>query len=414
MKQRSIGVVRAVLCLGVLFGWAWVGNQQAAQASEPNSSAAPSATGSAADEVPTFRYDPDWPKPLPNHWVTGNIGAMYMEKNDHLWIAQRPNTTTGITERYALTGAGECCAPGPPVMEFDPAGNLVQAWGAIHVTDTDGKTQKLVGKQVSGPYPEGVWPISEHGIYLDYKNNVWLTSQTDPSQVVKFTRDGKFLMRIGTQEAKSSNDTANLAGPAGVLVDPKTNEVFVADGYRNRRIIVFDADTGAYKRHWGAYGKKPPDGPQQVGIESVDPKRQREQFAVAHCIVMSNEGLLYVCDRANSRIQVFKKDGTFVREAFIVPRDIGIGTICALAFSPDRQQRFIYVADPSNKKVWILRHSDMKIIGSFGTGGREGGRFMEVHTLAVDSHGNVYTGETVGNNRVQRFVLTGMQHLAAK
>jgi hypothetical protein len=362
----------------------------------------------AADAVPTFRYDPDWPQPLPNSWVVGNIGAMYMDKNDHLWIVQRPGSTTGLGERDALTGAGECCAPAPPVMEFDTAGKLVRAWGPIHTTDTDGKTEKLIGKQVLEPFPVDQWPAFEHGIYVDHKNNVWITNQRDPSQLLKFTREGKFLMRIGSQEAKSSNDKANLAGPAGIYVDPSSNEVFVADGYRNRRVIVFDADTGAYKRHWGAYGKQPPDGPQQVGTIGPDLKKQHEQFAIAHCVRASNDGLLYVCDRSNSRIQVFKKDGTFVREAFVEPTEVGIGTVFDIAFSPDPEQRFLYVGDGSNKKVHILRRSDMKIVGSFGRGGREGGRFGVIHALVADSHGNLYVGETVDNNRVQRFVFTGM------
>lgn len=364
--------------------------------------------------VPTFRYDPDWPKQLPNAWVVGGIGAMFIDKNDHLWIAQRPSTTSTVTERYALDGSGECCAPAPPIMEFDPAGNLVQAWGPIHVTEpvpqgggpyTGPRRQILVGKQVSPPYPDGVWPASEHGIFVDHKNNVWISSQSPPSQVVKFTRDGKFLLRIGTKEATSSNDKENLAGPTAVYVDPGSNEVFVSDGYRNRRVVVFDADTGKYKRHWGAYGKMPPDGPQQIA--AMGETKMPDQFSVTHCIVADNSGLLYVCDRANSRIQVFKKDGTYVREVFIEPRKTGLGTVCGIAFSSDPEQRYMYVADAANKKVVILSRSDLKILGSFGTGGREGGRFLEVHSLAVDSKGNLYTGEVVTNQRVQRFEFTG-------
>ena len=380
-------------------------------ASHPTAYAA-QAAAKAVDEIPTFKYDPDWPKPLPNAWVTGQVGGVFMEKNDHLWVAQRPATTTGITERYVLTEGGSCCSPPPPIIEYDPEGNMVQAWGPIHIQDPQTKKQALLPKQVSGPYPEDMWPVSEHAVYVDYKNNVWVVSNAAPSQVVKMTRDGKFIMRIGKEQAKSSNDKENLAGPTGVYVDPKANEVFISDGYQNRRVVVFDADTGKYKRHWGAYGKRPPDGPQQSGIESVDPVKQKEQFAVTHCIVAGNDGLLYVCDRANSRIQVFKKDGTYVREAFIQPREKGLGTLCGLAFSSDPEQRFIYIANPADKNIIIVRHSDLKVLGTFGVGGREGGRFMEVHSLAVDSHGNIYTGETTGNNRVQRFLFTGMKPLS--
>ena len=212
---------------------------------------------SRSTDVPAFEYDPTWPKPLSNNWVTGNIGAMAVDSQDHVWMAQRPSGTTSLGERYGLEGLGQCCFPAPPIMELDQAGTLLQAWGPIH----DDKGQ-LLGKQVWGPFPEVAWPTSEHGIYVDHKGSVWVDSQNPPSQILKFTGDGKTsLLRLGTEESKSSNDTMNFAGPTGLFVDAKANELYVADGYRNRRVIVFDADTGSYKRHWGAYGKRPPDGP---------------------------------------------------------------------------------------------------------------------------------------------------------
>ncbi|HEV8316550.1 MAG TPA: hypothetical protein VGQ10_04040 [Vicinamibacterales bacterium] len=358
------------------------------------------------NEVPAFEYDATWPKPLPNNWLTGNIGAMAIDSKDHIWVAHRPGSTTSLSERYGLTGDGECCFPAPPVLEFDQAGNLLQSWGPIH----DDKGQ-LLGKQVWGPHPEVEWTLSEHGIYVDYKDNVWVGSQNPPSQVLKFTRDGKFILRIGKEESKSSNDTMSLAGPTGLVVDPKTNELFIADGYRNRRVIVFDADTGAYKRHWGAYGKRPPDGP--LGGNPIegkyDPNVRSQQFATVHCAMQSKDGLLYICDRVNNRIQVFQTNGTFVREGLVAPQTRGFGAVHALAFSPDREQRFLYVADGANKKVWILQRNDLRILGSFGTGGRGGGQLLIAHALAVDSKGNIYVGETINNNRVQRFRFTGMR-----
>lgn len=358
---------------------------------------------SQGSDVPTFQYDPTWPKPLPNNWITGNIGAMAIDSKDHVWVAHRPGTTTSLSERYGLTGEGECCFPAPPVIEFDPAGNVVQAWGPIH--DAKGE---LLGKQTWGPFPDVAWPLSEHGIFVD-DNYVWVSSQNPPSQVLKFTRDGKFLMRIGKEEAKSSNDTVNLAGPTQMFVDPKTNEVFIADGYRNRRVIVFDAATSAYKRHWGAYGKRPPDGPLAgTPIEGdYDPNVRSQQFATVHCAMLSKDGLVYICDRVNNRIQVFRPDGTFVKEGLVAPRTRGFGAVHAIGFSPD--QRFLYVADGANKKIWILRRDDLKILGSFGTGGRAGGQLLIAHALAVDSSGNVYVGETIDNNRVQRFKFMGLR-----
>jgi hypothetical protein len=358
-------------------------------------------------DIPIFEYDPSWPKPLPNNWITGNFGGMYIDSKDHIWVFHRPGTTTGNSERYGLTGEGECCFPAPPVLEFDLAGNLLQAWGPIH--EPNGQ---LVGKQVWGPFPDVEWPRSEHGIFVDYKDNVWLSSEAEPSQVLKFTRDGKFLMRIGKEQGKSSNDTTNLGGPAGLVVDPKTNELYVADGYKNRRVIVFDADTGVYKRHWGAYGKRPADGPQHgspSGPPVEDPSTFTQQFRLVHCVVQSKDGLLYVCDRRNNRIQVFRTDGTFVKQGLIAPQSLGFGAVHTIAFSPDREQRFLYVADGANKKIWTLRREDLAILDSFGHGGRAGGQFILAHAIATDSHGNIYLGESIGNGRVQRFKFVGMR-----
>ena len=370
----------------------------------------------ASGEVPTFRYDPTWPKQLPNNWITGNIGALFVDASDHVWIVQRPSSTTGLAERYGLSGDAECCFPAPPVMEFDTEGNLLQAWGPIH----DG-TAELLGEQEPPPYPMEAWPTSEHGLFVDHEGNVWVDSQSAPSQLVKLTRDGtKLLLRIGRQEATSSHDTENLAGPTGIVVDPESNEVFVADGYRNRRVIVFDATTGAYKRHWGAYGK-PPSDPQAPSTSEVladrarglgakyAPEIRRQQFDHVHCLVEGNDGLLYVCDRANNRIQVFRKDGTFVKEGFVAPNTLGFGSLLAIAFSHDAEQRFMYVADGPNHKVWILQREDLSTVGSFGAGGRGGGQFVLPHAIGVDSQGNVYVGETVDGNRVQKFEFTGLQ-----
>lgn len=399
MKQKEIV---AAIFVAAAFSSGLFAVQKTAYAASP-------AAAQSADEVPTFRYDPDWPKPLPSAWITGNIGAMTTDKQDHIWVVQRPNSTTSLGERDFLDETGDCCTPAPPVMEFDQAGKVLQTWGPIHVTDPQTKKEKLVGTQVSGPYPDGLWPVFEHSIFIDHKNNVWITNRNPPSQLVKFTNDGKFLLRIGKQTATSSGDRENFAGPAGVYVDAKRNEVFVADGYENRRIIVFDADTGTFKRMWGAYGK-PPTDPQHHGqIEvGIDQAKRREQFSMAHCIVGSNDGLLYVCDRGNGRVQVFKMDGTYVNEVFIAPRDKGKGTVFGIGFSGDRDQKFMYVGDASNKKVHIVRRKDLTIVGSFGSGGRGGGQFGVIHTLTSDSHGNVYVGETVDNNRVQRFLFTGM------
>ena len=357
------------------------------------------------DGIPMFEYDPSWPKPLSNNWMTGSIGAITIDAQNHIWVVQRPSSTTNLSERYGLEGIGECCFPAPPIMEFDTEGNLIQAWGPIH-----GDEGELLGDQVWGPYPDVVWPLHEHGIFVDHQDTVWVGGSASPSHLMRFTRDGTFLMRIGEREATSSNDTLNMAGPTGIVVDPESNELFVGDGYRNRRVVVFDAETGTYKRHWGADGELPPDGPQGGGpVEGpYDPAVRSEHFATVHCLMMSADGLVYVCDRVNNRIQVFQKDGTFVQEAVIAASG-GFGAVHAIAFSSEPGQRFLYVGDGANKKVWILRRDTLETVGSFGRGGRGGGEFLVIHALAVDADGNLYVGETINNNRVQKFRFVGMR-----
>jgi len=406
MKRELLSTVTRLLCVGGMVAVGLIASNQATLAQ-------------SAEQVPQFKYDPEWPKPLPNGWTVGVIGAIHVTKaDDHVWVAQRPNSVVAGAELAALNGLGECCAPAPPVIEWDNAGNLIKAWGLIHQIKkgtTDGGVYTAgvdvpVGKQVSGPYPEGTWPMSEHAIFVDHKKNVWITNQFAPSQLTKFTNDGK-LIKLFTEgkEASSSTDTKNFAGPTDVYVDAQTNEAYISDGYRNRRIIVIDADTGAFKRMWGAYGK-PPKDPQQKGMIGT----QKDDFAIAHCVAVANDGQVYVCDRANNRIQVFKKDGTYIKEAYVgvagpeTKPSTQFGTAWSAEFSPDKEQRFLYLADGNNKKIWILNRGDLKVIGSVGRGGRQGGQFQTIHVVDTDSKGNLYAGETISGNRIQRFNYTGM------
>jgi DNA-binding beta-propeller fold protein YncE len=379
----------------------------------------------AALNIPTFEYDASWPKPLPNNWTTGNIGAISIDSKQHIWIAHRPHTTTGLFEQYGLTGEAECCSPAPPVLEFDQAGNLLHGWGPIH-----GPKGELLGKQVWGPHPEVEWPANEHGIFVD-DHYVWLSNSFAPSQILKFTRDGKLVARFGKTEAKTSADQTNMAGPTQMTVDPSTNELYVADGYRNRRVLVLDAQTGAYKRSWGAYGHKPADPQGMASIEGgpeyeqsitkggmytpfwlSTPGKRSQEFATVHCLAISRDRLVYVCDRFNNRLQVFRTDGTFVQEQVVRLETLGSGSVYAIDFSPD--QEFVYVADGTNKKIWILRRKDLAVLGSFGSGGRGGGQFMVIHAMVTDAKGNIYVGETVDNNRVQRFNFKGMKPTPAR
>lgn len=369
----------------------------------------------AAAQAPRFEVDPLWPKPLPNHWVIGAVIGVAVDGKDNVWILHRESSLEE-KEKYRTWSprAAECCSPAPAVLQFNQAGDLIGSWG--------------------GPGPGYEWPSSNHGIDVDYKGNVWIggngrgkqpaalasdeskmaaAGTVHDSMLLKFTQAGKFLMQIGKPNAsKGSNDTENLRLPAKSLVDPKTNELYVADGYGNRRVIVYDADTGKYKRHWGAYGNKPDDkdlGP----YKPSDPPPQQFRTPV-HGVALANDGLLYVCDRTNDRLQVFKTDGTYVKETFIAKETLGDGSTFDVALSRDPQQKYIYVADGSNMKVHILLRDTLEVLTTFGDGGRQPGAFYAVHSIATDSKGNIYTTETYRGQRVQRFVFRGLEAVTKK
>jgi len=375
----------------------------------------------AGRTAPRFEVDPLWPKPLPNHWILGQTIGVSVDAADHIWIIHRAGSLEpGEVHATTTPRIAQCCAPAPPVLEFDAEGNLVGHWG--------------------GPGPGYDWPESNHGITVDYKGNVWIggngrgqqpgagrgqtggrspaagtldESQTagiqgyfNDSMVLKFTRDGRFLLQIGKRgQSKGSNDVDNLRLPAKLFIDKTANEVYVADGYGNHRVVVYDADTGQYKRHWGAYGHKPED----VNLGNYDPDAPpAQQFRnPVHCAELTSDRLLYVCDRVNDRIQVFKPDGTFVKEVFINKETRGSGSVWDIAFSKDAQQTYLYLADGENDRVHILDRQSLEMLTTFGEGGRQPGAFYGVHSIATDSKGNIYTTETYRGQRVQKFTYKG-------
>jgi DNA-binding beta-propeller fold protein YncE len=376
------------------------------------------AVEAAGVQAPRFEVDPMWPKPLPNHWLLGMTIGVSVDAQDHIWIIHRGGSLERM-ENYAAANppASECCSAAPPVLEFDEEGTLIGHWG--------------------GPGQGYEWPVSNHGITVDYKGNVWIggngrTAQVLPptqaaalneqqpgggpfndNMVLKFTQDGKFLMQIGhAGKSQGSNDINNLKGPAKMFIDKQANELYVADGYGNHRVIVFDADTGKYKRHWGAYGHKPDDT--SLGLYNPDAPVAQQFRNPVHCAELASDGLLYVCDRANDRIQVFKKDGSFVKEAIIAKRTLGDGSVWDIAFSKDPQQKYIFLADGSNEKVYIMLRDTLEILTSFGDGGRQPGEFYAVHSIATDSKGNIFTTETYRGQRVQKFVYKGMAPVTKK
>ena len=374
-------------------------------------------TPAAFQAGPAFAVDPLWPKPLPNHWLLGSVTGVAVDARDHVWVVHRGyDSMTARTEIGAATTpktADECCVPAPPVLEFDAAGTLVGHWG--------------------GPGDKYDWPVSPGGITVDADGHVWITAAGPPeipgsanataargaaagnrgatpspatagaaagggrasaparpadAHVLKFARNGDFLLQIGKAGAPGANDsTTALHRPADVAVDAAASEVYVADGFGNRRVVVFDAATGAYKRHWGDAGGSP--------------------FRSPTCVELARDGVVYVCDRGNNRIQAFDRNGTLLKQAVVAKDTGGTGSVWGAALSSDARQRYLFVADGHDQKIFVLRRDTLEIVGSFGDGGRYPGTFYSVGSVAVDSKGNIYTGETLEGKRVQKFVPKG-------
>ena len=376
--------------------------------SQPAKSGTEEATTATSDGTgtPQFQVDPFWPKTLPDEWLIGRIAGVAVDSQDRIFALQRPGSLTGGELGLMHDPPMSlCCRPAPPVLVFDAEGNLLDSWG--------------------GPGEGYDWPGTEHGIFVDHNDNVWLGGEGigDPEtlldhrvhgednprcrdhMVLKFTSDGKFLMQIGKAGRTGGNNSTEFLGhPADIAVDPETNEVFISDGYFNKRVIVFDAETGEYKRHWAAYGKVPDETPiRRYDLDAPDTENYTDSV---HAILISKDGLVYVADRGNSRIQIFQKDGTYVEEHFIMPetrRGSTNGTVWDIDFSTDEEQTFLYVADGNSQRVWVLRRNDMEVLDSFGRRGRGAGEFHWLHKFAVDSKGNIYTGEVHMQRRLQKF-----------
>jgi DNA-binding beta-propeller fold protein YncE len=380
-------------------------------------------------QAPVFEVDPFWPKPMPNNWVFGQTIGLGIDDKDTVWIIHRGNDPDNLDRtEYAFPppaagrgGAGgrggapgtpapaaapaaapatpsrvsECCVPAPPVMAFDPAGNVVQSWGGPSVT------------------PE--WPDSNHGIVVDDKGFVWIGGNGGPDQhILKFTRDGKLVAEFGKKNARvkdgqpvrDSTDMVNFGRVAKIFIEPKAQEAYVADGYFNRRVAVIDMQSGKVKRFWGGSGEPPNDG----DLPPYDPKSPpiKAFRNPVHCAEVSNDGFVYVCDRVNDRVQVFTKDGKFVKEKQFFPDTRSDGSVWDLAFSRDPQQRFMYMADGANEHVYIIDRQSLEVVSHFGYGGHQPGMFFGVHSIATDSKGNIYTTETYTGKRLQKFVYKGM------
>lgn len=375
-----------------------------------------------AQQPPRYKFDPSWPKDLPNNWILGHVEGVSVDKDDHIWILNNVRSTpaddAGASQKPPLS---ECCTYAPAVLELDTDGNVLKAWG--------------------GPGYVPDWPITEKGLYVDKDENVWVGGNEVrlaylpyvpqipkdapmDRQVLKLTSDGKQLMEIGhptpPDVPANNQDTSILGGPFSVLVDESAHEVYIGDGQLNRRVVVYDSDTGAFKRGWGAYGiplsevdnfreplydpSKPETHPQQHPYDPSAPPSKQFRGPVTG-LKLSVDGLLYVCDRGNDRIQVFTKQGKFVKEFFVAPKTLSIGSAQDIAFSHDPEQKYLLVADTEADVIRILNRSDGTEVGTIGHKGHYGGQWDMLDQIAVDSKGNLYTTEVKYNDRIQRFIL---------
>ena len=360
-----------------------------------------------AQTVPHYKVDSSWPKELPNNWILWNSTGLVIDKNDHIWILNRPRQVSpadaGAAQKPPI---GECCIPAPSLVEFDTQGNMLKSWG--------------------GPEYVPHWPILEHGLFIDKGGNFWLGGTFEAGanqnllaapipkpkellgdrQVLKFSPDGKQLLEIGHPSNAPTNnqDTSILGAPSEIFVDDAAHEVYIADGYQNRRIVVYDSNTGAFKRGWGAYGM-PLNQIDNGRPPAYDPAAPAKQFRGSMVGVdISEDGLVYVADRSGDRVQIFTKEGKFTKEFLIHPATLGTGSVWATMFSRDPKQKYLYAADGVNGKIWILNRDDGKEVGSIGHKGHQAGQFDQVERMALDSHGNLYVTEVAPNTRLQKFV----------
>ena len=340
--------------------------------------------------APAFQVDPAWPT-IPNNWVLGEVTSIAVDPQDHIWVLHRPRS---IPEAQRANAA-------PPVLEFDAAGKLLSSWG--------------------GPADGYDWPEREHGIFVDAKGSVWISGNggwpkpsaagSGDDMILKFTPAGKLIMQIGRRgQSKGNTDTENVHQPADVFVHAPANELYVADGYGNQRVVVFDAESGRFKRMWGAFGNAPtpamtPNPPTPAPNQGTGDGPP--QFGLVHAVKVANDGIVYVADRTNNRIQSFSADGKFLRQVRLTTEAPPGPVPAGFAFSPDPRQQYLYVVDSGPMRVVILDRATLATIGVVGMRGPKPGEFDIVHHMAADSKGNLYTAEIVTNRRAQRFVLQG-------
>ncbi|PYU29434.1 MAG: hypothetical protein DMG32_00110 [Acidobacteria bacterium] len=377
----------------------------------------------APKDMPVYKVDPFWPKPLPHHWLMQGVPVMVVDKDDHIWVMNRPRDVNPDEIGAASTPPRtDCCVAAPAVLEFDTEGNLLQGWG--------------------GPGYVPGWPAegnprpgagAEHGILVDREGNVWISGSARGDTIMKFTGDGKLLWEFGhrgprpkpgeaAQPVKQNNQDTDIF-PTGIFffdLDEDAKEIYIVDA---KRVLVYDYD-GKFKRGWGGHGiplSEIDNDPTPPYDWKTGAPPDQKQFAPAlHCVHFSTDGLVYVCERGSNRIQVFTKEGKFVSSFFVHPSTPSRGSECGgpgsttfgmcgttynLTFSHDAGEKYVMIADGTNDKVWIHDRKTGELAGSIGDNGRMAGYFHWIDAIAIDSHGNLYTGEVDTGKRAQKFVL---------
>ncbi|MCX7282338.1 MAG: hypothetical protein NTX21_12605 [Alphaproteobacteria bacterium] len=334
---------------------------------------------------PHYRADASWPQELPNKWIMGQVGGMAIDAQDHIWVLQRPKSAAADLLAAQTPPHGDCCVTTPALLEFDTKGALIKSW-----TASDFK---------------GPWPASEHALWIDKSGNIWISGNGGSDhQVVKYSPDGQLRMQIGHSGdmPRNNQDTSVLGRVADIFVDDAAHEVYFADGYLNTRVVVYDSENGSFKRGWGAYGA--PLDQLSNADDQAPPDQAAKAFNNVHCARMSKDGLIYVCDRHNNRIQVFTREGKFQKEFPVHPATLNAGSATTIIFSNDAKQNTMLVADFTNNVIEVLRRSDGDEVGVIGHSGRNAGQFHGVHQLVQDSHGNLYTGEAADGRRIQKLM----------
>jgi hypothetical protein len=404
--------MRTIITLLVVFSW--FGFNAYANANSPktvNSNIAPVPVATylhSEKPVPRFSVDASWPT-LPDTWILGQVSGLSVDKHDNIWILQRPNSLskfdTGLT---ATPPTAVCCEAAPHVIRFSPDGKVATAWGGPE----------------HAPVVEGVnqWPVNVHGLFVDDSDTVWIAGNgKDDHVVLNFDFEGKYLNALGTRGNTNGNfDNTTLGNPSDIFHDESRGEVVISDGYINARVASFNTETKRATHLWGAYAEEP-KGPTREGdfdqSQAAQPQAQgvdgdNPLFGnIIHCVNQASDGLIYVCDRRNNRVQIFKRqtDGkvTFVSNLVVAGDTGGTGSATDIAFSPD--EVYLYVADMMNGRIWIYERSSLTLLASMGRNGRYPGQFTWLHSIDTDSHGNIYTTEVNTGRRVQKLVFEGIK-----